>query len=155
MQKSNHLAKISQIGRSDYRGLGSWCRPRHLHVCNVISTWLKLTDGYISDRHTTDAHMLNGNRSRASYYFTYSVRTTSSSFSSRLMHDSFCNIFFTRAQSVKRRMLLGCHENMNTQTCSPLPIVSLSGCVASGCLFFSTLVPGSGCFQITNLMGYS
>ena len=49
--------------------------------------------------------------------FTYSVQKTSSSFSSRLMHSRFCSIFFTRAQSVKRRTLLGCHENSNTQTC--------------------------------------
>ena len=66
---------------------------------------------HISDRHTTDAHMLNGNRTHASYSFTYSVRKTSSSVSSRLMHVSFCSIFFTRAQSVKRRMLLGCHDD--------------------------------------------
>ena len=71
--------------------------------------------------------MLNGNRSRASYSFTYSIRKTSSSFNSRFMHGSFCSIFFTRAQSVKRRMLLGYQENIIIQTCSPLPILSLSG----------------------------
>ena len=69
----------------------------------------------------------NGNRSRASYSFTYSVRKTCSSFSSRLMHGSFCSIFFTRAQSVQRRMPLGCHENINIQKCSPLPMLSMSG----------------------------
>ena len=42
--------------------LGSW---------RSMSTWQKLNDGDISDRHTTDAHnMLNGNRRRASYFFT-------------------------------------------------------------------------------------
>ena len=35
-----------------------------------MSTWQKLNDGDISDRHTTDAHnMLNGNRRRVSYFF--------------------------------------------------------------------------------------
>ena len=35
-----------------------------------MSTWQKLNDGDISDRHTTDAHnMLNGNRGRVSYFF--------------------------------------------------------------------------------------
>ena len=48
---------------------------------------------------------------------THSVRKTSISVSHRLMHGSFCSIFFTRSQSVKRRMLMGCHENINKQTC--------------------------------------
>ena len=33
------------------------------------------------------------------------------------MHGSFCSIFFTRAQPLKRRTLLGWHEHIITQTC--------------------------------------
>ena len=49
--------------------------------------------------------------------FIHSGWNTSSSVSSRLMHDSLCSIFSIRAQSVKKLILWGCHENSNTQTC--------------------------------------
>ena len=65
--------------------LGSW---------RSMSTWQKLNDGDISDRHTTDAHN------------TYFLHVSSSSFSSRMMHGSFCSIFLTRAQRLKRRTFL-------------------------------------------------
>ena len=89
-------------------------------------------DGDISDRHTTDAHnMLNGNRRRASYFFTYSV--FSSSFSGRLMHGSFCSIFFTRAQPLKRRTLLGWHEHIITQKyCTFVDLIPVRGASRPG-----------------------
>ena len=52
---------------------------------------------------------------------TYSVLKTSSSFSSRLMHGSFWSVFLTIAQSVNRRMLLGCHKHANLCQSYPCP----------------------------------
>ena len=45
--------------------------------------------------------MLNGNRRRASYFFYIFC----SEDIQLLQHGSFCSVFFTTAQSVKRRML--------------------------------------------------
>ena len=48
----------------------NWLLCRVLGRWRSMSTWQKLNEGDISDRHTTDAHnMLNGNRRRASYFF--------------------------------------------------------------------------------------
>ena len=37
-----------------------------MYATSYVSTWQKLNDGDISDQHTTDVHMLDGNRRRAS-----------------------------------------------------------------------------------------
>ena len=133
----NCLAKITKIGRNDYRVLDSW--RRLTCICNTIHVNLAEAKwrGHFRSTYYWRTHA-ELDRRRActaqtpvpSYVILclhYSVRKTSSSFSSRLRHGSLCSILFTRTQSVKRPMRLGCHENINTQTCSSLPILSLSG----------------------------
>ena len=100
MHQLNYLANITKIGRNDYRVLAV---DIGIRVCNIIHAEWESTSCIISTR------------------LTYSVRKISSSISSRLMHGSFRSIFFTRTQSVKRRMLLGCHKHANLCRSYPSP----------------------------------
>ena len=82
----------------------------------VVGSTSPLTKGKRGrERDTIDAHYAEWeSTSCVILFFTYSVRKTSSSFSSRLMHGSICSVFFTTTQSVKRRMLSWRCTNMFT-----------------------------------------